>query len=57
MWIKLIRCTPVSFHPNDMRPDILCWKDAPRGIFSIHSVWNSIHLLQKKSGVIGACMT
>ena len=34
-WIELIRCTPTSFLSNDERCDLVRWKDAPRGIFSI----------------------
>jgi len=42
-WIELIRCTPPPLLlSEDGRRAIVCWKDAPRGIFSIRSVWNSI---------------
>jgi len=34
-WIELIRCNPTSFLSNDERCDLVRWKDAPRGIFSI----------------------
>jgi hypothetical protein len=33
------------FHLDDRMFDIVCWKDDPKGIFSIHSVWNSIRPL------------
>jgi len=47
-WIELIRCTLISFLPDDGRNDLLCWKDAPKGMFSIRCVWNSIRPLRDK---------
>jgi hypothetical protein len=41
-WIELARCTPISFLLDDKRYDIVCWKDAPTGIFSIHYAWNAL---------------
>ena len=41
-WIELARYTPISFLLDDKRYDIVCWKDAPTGIFSIHYAWNAL---------------
>ena len=34
-WIELIRCTSYSLLPNYRRRDVVCWKDALQGVFSI----------------------
>ena len=47
-WIELIRCTLISFLLDDGRNDLLYWKDAPKGMFSIRCVWNSIRPLRDK---------
>jgi hypothetical protein len=41
-WIELVRCTSTPFLLDDGRNDLLCWKDAPKGMFSICCAWNSI---------------
>jgi hypothetical protein len=41
-WIELIWCTSTSFLPDDGMNDLLCWKDAPKGMFSNRCTWNSI---------------
>ena len=47
-WIKLIRCTPTSFLPDDGRSDLVCWKDAPKCMFYIRCVWNFIRPVRDK---------
>ena len=47
-WIEVIRCAPTSFLPNDGRRDLVCWKDALRGIFFICCAWNSIRPVRDK---------
>jgi hypothetical protein len=39
-WLELIQCTPTSFLLDDGRRDLVCWKDAPRCMFSIRCTWN-----------------
>ncbi|XP_038978801.1 uncharacterized protein LOC120109124 [Phoenix dactylifera] len=42
-WLELISSTPTSFRPDSRRPDVLQWIDAPKGSFSVRSVWESLH--------------
>jgi hypothetical protein len=46
--LNLFYVPPLFCPSDDGRRDLVCWKDGPRGIFSIHCAWNSICLVLDK---------
>jgi len=46
--LNLFYVPPLFCLSDDGRRDLVCWKDGPRGIFSIHCAWNSICLVLDK---------